>query len=243
MFRLLWTNAFLFLFTILFTPAIMVLTLFDRRGGRLVHFRVAVPWAKGILKVCGLKVHVTGLENIDPARPHIYMTNHQSMLDIFALLAYIPVDFKFIVKQELMRIPILGFNMRRAGYIGIERGDPRKAVSSMKAAADRIHKGASVLIFPEGTRSVDGRLLSFKKGGFNLALKARCDIIPVAISNSWLLAPKGSFRIKKGAFHMHFGKPIPVKAYSKRNMAALMDGVREAISRQMTDSGPKGSGN
>jgi len=242
MFRLLWTNAFLFLYTIAFTPAVMVLSLFDKKG-RLVHFHVAVPWAKGILKVCGLKVKVKGLENIDPAKPHIYMTNHQSTVDIFALLASIPVDFKFIVKQELMRVPILGFNMRRAGYIGIERDDPRKAVTSMKAAAERINKGASVLIFPEGTRSIDGKLLPFKRGGFNLALKSRCDIIPVAISNSRLLAPKGSFRFKKGEFQIHFGKPIPLKAYTKRNIAELMDCVREAISVQMTDSSPKGSGN
>ena len=242
MFRLLWTNAFIFFYTLIFTPAVMVLTLFDTKG-RLVHFRVAVPWGKGILKVCGLKVKVKGVENIDPAKPHIYMTNHQSILDIFALLASIPVDFKFIVKQELMRIPILGFNMRRAGYIGIERDDPRKAVTSMKAAAERISKGASVLIFPEGTRSIDGKLLPFKKGGFNLALKSQCDIIPVTISNSWLLAPKGSWRIKKGEFHLHFGKPIPVKAYTKRNIAELMDCVREAMSVQMADSSSKGSGN
>jgi 1-acyl-sn-glycerol-3-phosphate acyltransferase len=242
MFRLLWTNAFLFFYTILLTPAVMVLTLFDKKG-RLVHFYIAVPWAKGILKAFGLKVRVKGLENIDPAKPHIYMTNHQSILDIFALLAYIPVDFKFIVKQELMRIPIFGFNMRRAGYIGIERDEPRKAVASMKAAAERIKKGASVLIFPEGTRSIDGKLLPFKKGGFNLALKSQCDIIPVAISNSCLLAPKGSFRIKKGAFHIHFGKPIPVKAYTKRNMAELMHCVREGISVLMRDSNTKGPDN
>ncbi len=242
MFRLLWTNAFMTLFTILYAPAIMVLTLFDK-GGRLVHFKIAVPWAKGILKVCGLKVKVKGLENIDPTKSHIYMTNHQSFLDIFGLLASIPVDFKFIVKQELMRVPILGYNMRRAGYIGIERAEPRKAVASMKAAAGRISNGASVLIFPEGTRSSDGKLLPFKKGGFNLALKSRCDIMPVTISGSSLLAPKGSLRIKKGAFHIHFGKPISVKAYTKRNIAELMDCVKEAISGQMTDGSPKGAGN
>jgi 1-acyl-sn-glycerol-3-phosphate acyltransferase len=114
---------------------------------------------------------------------------------------------------------------------------------SMKAAAERINRGASVLIFPEGTRSIDGKLLPFKKGGFNLALKSGCSIIPVAISNSWLLAPKGSFRIKQGEFHIHFGKPIPVKAYTKRNIAQLMDCIRDAISVQMKDNRAKGSDN
>ena len=117
--------------------------------------------------ICGIKVEVEGLENIESHVPRIYMTNHQSYFDIFALLAYLPVDFKFITKQELMRIPLFGFSMRRAGYIGIEREDPRKAVHSINEATEKIKGGASVVIFPEGTRSLDGRVQPFEKGGFN----------------------------------------------------------------------------
>jgi len=161
------------------------------------------------------------------------MTNHQSYFDIFALLAYLPVDFKFIVKQELMRIPLLGFAMRRAGYIGIERKDPRKAVRSIKEAAEKIKGGASVVIFPEGTRSLDGRVQALKKGGFNLALKSGCDIVPVTISNSYRIVPKGSLKINKGSFRVHFGLPISTKEYSKKNMEQLMARVREAIISQI----------
>jgi 1-acyl-sn-glycerol-3-phosphate acyltransferase len=238
MFRLLWTNAFIVIHTILFTLiGVVVITLFDRNGRR-VHLHVAVPWAKTILWVCGIKVRVRGLENIDPTVPHVYMTNHQSFLDIFALLAVIPVDFKFIVKQELMRIPVLGFGMRRAGYIGIERTEPRKAVQSIRQAAERIRNGASVLIFPEGTRSPDGRLQAFKRGGFNLALKSGCDIVPVAISNSYRLAPKGSLRIAKGSFDISIGKPIPTGEYNKQSAGQLMERVREAMQSQMLTTDP-----
>ena len=157
------------------------------------------------------------------------MTNHQSFFDIFALLAYIPVDFKFIMKQELMKIPLFGPATRRVGYIGIEREDPRKAVRSMREAAQRIRGGVSVVMFPEGTRSVDGRLLPFKRGGFNLALRSGCDIVPVAISDSYRIAPKGSLKINRGSFDIYIGEPISVKDYNRKNIEQLMDRVKEAM--------------
>jgi len=208
---------------------------FDRNG-RLIHFFAAVPWAKAILWYCGVKVVTNGLENVDPRVPRIYMTNHQSYLDVFGLLSVLPVDFKFLMKQELMKIPLLGFAMRRAGYIGIERDDPRKAVASMKAAAERIRKGASVLIFPEGTRSKDGTLQSFKRGGFNLALRAGCEIIPIGLSGSGRLLPKGSFRVRKGVFAISVGRPIDVSRYRKKTIDLLMDEVRAAIQRLKEES-------
>jgi 1-acyl-sn-glycerol-3-phosphate acyltransferase len=128
-----------------------------------------------------------------------------------------------------MRIPILGLAMRRARYIAIDRADSRKALKSMKEAAERVRKGASVLIFPEGTRSKDGRLQPFKKGGFHLALMSGCDLVPVAIHNSRDINPKGSFRIKKGAFKMRIGESIPVDGYSRKDLDHLIAQAREAM--------------
>ena len=135
-----------------------------------------------------------------------------------------------------MRIPLLGIAMRKAGYIGIERKDPRKAIRSMNLAAEKIKEGASVAIFPEGTRSVDGRLQQFKKGGFILAIKSGCEIVPVAISNSYQIVPKGSLKINKGSFHIHIGKPISTKGYTRQNVTRLMDLVRGAMMSQMEKS-------
>ena len=233
MIRFLWLNTFIAVFSLIVCLWVLVLSLFDRTG-RKIHFYLAAPWARMILWVCGINVRISGQENVDPGVPHIYMTNHQSYFDIFALLACLPVDFKFIVKQELMRIPIFGLSMRKAGYIGIERKDPRKAVESIKKAAKKIKQGASVVIFPEGTRSIDGRLLEFKRGGFSLALKSGCDIVPVAISNSFRIAPKGSRVINKGSIDMAIGEPISVKGYSKKNIAELMDRVRDVMLYQMS---------
>ncbi|HDM10665.1 MAG: 1-acyl-sn-glycerol-3-phosphate acyltransferase [Deltaproteobacteria bacterium] len=206
----------------------LVLVPFDRNG-RLIHFYAAVPWAKAILWYCGVKVITKGLGNVDRTVPRIYMTNHQSYLDVFGLLSVLPVDFKFLMKQELMKIPLLGFAMKRAGYIGIERGDPRMAVESMKAAAERIQEGASVLIFPEGTRSEDGTLQTFKRGGFNLALRAGCEIMPIGIGGSGRLLPKGSFRVKRGTFAISVGRPIVTCKYRKKTIDLLMEEVRGAI--------------
>ena len=231
MIRFFCLNAFIAIFTIICCLWGLLLSGFDR-SGRLIHYYVAAPWARMILRVCGVKVVVKGRQNVDTDMPHIYMANHQSYFDIFTLLAYLPVDFKFILKQELMKIPLFGHAMKRAGYIAINREDPRKAVRSINEAAKRIKNGTSVLIFPEGTRSVDGRLQSFKKGGFHLALKSGCDLLPVTIRNSHNIVPKGSLRVNRGIITMTIGKPLPVKAYSKRNTDQLMNRVREAIMSQ-----------
>ena len=157
------------------------------------------------------------------------MSNHQSFFDIFALLAGLPVDFKFILKKELMKIPLFGTAMKRAQYISIDRGDPKMAVQSINEAAEKIKNGAYVLIFPEGTRSMDGNVQELKKGGFHLALKSGCDIIPLAIINSRDIAPKGSLRIKKGTVVLNIGKAIKAGEFSKSEMNLLIRRTRESI--------------
>ena len=231
MIRFFYLNAFIALFTIICSAWGLLLSAFDR-SGRVIHYYAAAPWARRILRVCGVKVAVTGRQNVDSHRPHIYMANHQSYFDILALLAYLPVDFKFILKQELMKIPLFGLAMKRTGYIAINREDPRKAVRSINEASKRIKNGPSVLIFPEGTRSVDGRIQSFKRGGFHLALKSGCDLLPVTIINSHNIVPKGSLSVNRGVITMAIGKPISVKTYTKKDTDQLMNRVREAIMSQ-----------
>lgn len=232
MIRFILLNAFLVIYSILFCLWGIAISIKDPRGRR-VHAYCAVPWSKSILWVCGIKIKVLGRENLEPDVPRIYMVNHQSYFDIFTLLANLPVQFKFVLKQELMRVPFLGPAMRRAKYVGIERDDPRKAIKSMNDAADRFREGASILIFPEGTRSPDGRLQAFKPGGFHLALKAKGDIVPVSIVGTHRIVPKGSLRIQKGEATMVIGKPIFTKDYTKKNMDQLMEKVHEAMAQQM----------
>jgi len=233
MIRFVVLNTLIALLTIVFSTVGLAVSLFDRTGGRRVHSVAAVPWARSILALSGIKVNVVGMEFVDASVPRIYMSNHQSAFDIFVLLAALPVDFKFIMKEELMKIPLFGFASRRAGYIGIVRDDPRKAIKSMDRAADRIRNGASVLVFPEGTRSRDGRLQEFKKGGFHLAIKSGCDIVPISIEGTSGIMRKGSFRINPGEVRVVIGQPVPVADYRKSSLKDLMDLVRERMSGNM----------
>jgi 1-acyl-sn-glycerol-3-phosphate acyltransferase len=234
MIRFILLNGFIGLYTIILCLCAFIISFFDRNG-TLIHRCCAVPWAKTILFICGVRLEVRGIENINAAAPRIYMSNHQSNFDIFTVLAGLPVNFKFILKMELMKIPILGMAMKRAGYISIDREDSKKAVRSVNMAADKIRNGASVLIFPEGTRSEDGAVGEFKKGGFHLALKSGCDIVPVAIVKSRDIVPKGSLKINKGTIFFNIGKPITVTDYSKRDMNALLERVRNDVIGLMSD--------
>ena len=236
MIRFLFLNIFIGLYTMLMCVWALLVALFDKGGGKLVHFKVAVPWARGVLRACGVKVEVRGLASVEADLPRIYMANHQSAFDIFTLLACLPVDFKFILKRELMKIPLFGPAMKRADYIAIDRGDPRKAVASINSAAERIKAGASVLIFPEGTRSADGRIQAFKKGGFHLAVKSGCDIVPITIINSRNIVQKGSMRINSGKITMSIGEPIGIKGYGKRNLEQLMARVRDSMISEMSEN-------
>lgn len=200
------------------------LSLFSATG-RITHFYCAALWSKTILWGSGVKVEINGLDVIDKGKTYIYIPNHLSIFDIFALLAYLPVDFKFILKKELMRIPILGWAMRRARYISIDRSSPAKTKRTFKHAVDRIKSGASIVIFAEGTRSKDGHLQPLKKGAFYLAIDSGAPIVPVAIKGTYKIMPKGTFKIKKGSITIQLGRPIETIHYKRQNMPDLIEKV------------------
>ncbi len=208
------------------------------RSGNLVH-RIARLWGRSILLVSGVRVAVRGREHLDPGTPCIFMANHQSNYDIPVLLGHLPVQFRWLAKAELFRIPLFGRAMRGAGYIPIDRRNRAAAFQSLGEAAAKIRAGASIVIFPEGTRSPDGELKSFKKGGFALALQAGAPVVPVAISGTREVMAKGSLWIRPGRVTVTIGKPIPVAGGAFPNKEALMEAVRRAI---LAASGAGGAG-
>ncbi len=165
-------------------------------------------WAKFSLAVSGVKVEITGSENIPMDTPVIYASNHASQFDILALYRTLPVQFRFVVKKELFRIPLFGYAMKRAGYISIDRSGGKAAVRSLIKAGEAIRSGTSVVVFPEGTRSPDGRLRPIKPGAVVLAIKSGCPIVPVAISGSHRVLPKGRIRIRPGRIRVAIGPAI-----------------------------------
>jgi 1-acyl-sn-glycerol-3-phosphate acyltransferase len=190
-------------------------------------------WAKGGLTLAGARLKVHGREHIPRDLPVILMPNHASGFDILAMLAGTPIQFRWLAKAELFKIPIFGLTMLRAGYIPIDRSDRRKALTSMKEAAQRISAGTSVTIFPEGTRTPDGRLLPFKKGGFMLALQSGAKLVPVAIKGSFEVMSKNSLRLSPGQIEVTFFPPVEVAGKTARDVPQLMEQVSTPIAAQL----------
>jgi 1-acyl-sn-glycerol-3-phosphate acyltransferase len=189
-------------------------------------------WARVGLLLAGVRLTVEGHEHLPPGAV-VYMPNHQSNFDILALYAGLPVQFRWLAKEELFRIPLFGFAMRRTGYIPVDRSDHKKAIRSMAEAARRISEGASVIVFPEGTRSPDGALLPFKKGGFVLAIDAAAPIVPVAIRGSHEVMPKYTRWIRGGHIRVTIFPAVPTAGTTPSGRNALMEAVRRPIAGAM----------
>ena len=187
-------------------------------------------WARLALLLAGVRVTVSGDESL-PAGPVIFMSNHQSSFDIPALLAAMPRRIYWIAKKELFQVPVFGPSMRRGGYIPLDRSDVRKALKSMDNAATIIRKGKSVVMFPEGTRSLSRELLPFKRGGFILALKAGVPVVPVTINGSGRISPAGQLRISRGDISIMLHPPLALPPDFSKNEAEtwLMEQTRSTI--------------
>jgi len=227
MIRTLFITIWVVFITLVLGILVIVLSFFVRSGNPMHN--IARLWGRSILAASRIKVTVTGMSNIDPASPYIYMPNHQSNFDIPVLLGHLRVQFRWLAKMELFKIPIFGRAMRKAGYISIDRNNRESAFKSLAVAANQIKNGVSVLIFPEGTRSRDGNIQSFKKGGFVVAIDAGVPIVPVVITGTRAIMPKGKFRVYKGHVRMDIQKPIPTSRYTRETKAALMESVRRVI--------------
>jgi 1-acyl-sn-glycerol-3-phosphate acyltransferase len=216
------------LYTVLIGPPIIVASFFD--GGRTM-LALGRVWVRWILATFRVRVDVAGLENVPTHAPVILMSNHQSLADIAAIVTTLPrsVSWRFVAKKELVRVPIFGQALVASGHIIIDRGNRERAVASLHRAAERIRAGTSVIVFPEGTRSPGGELHPFKSGPFHLAIEAQVPIVPVTVSGSHLITPKGQLRVHAGRVKIVYGTPIPTRGVSIDERKALVTRVRDAI--------------
>ena len=227
MIRTLYITIWVVFITLVLGILVIVLSFFVRSGNPM--HKIAQFWAKSILVVSRIKVSVKGLSNIDLAVPCIYMPNHQSNFDIPVVLGHLAVQFRWLAKVELFKIPIFGRAMRKAGYISIDRCNRESAFESLNVAAKKIKDGVSVLIFPEGTRSRDGKIRSFKKGGFVMAVDSGVPIVPIVLTGTSSIMTKGRFRINPGKVSMTIHQPIQTSVYTRETKEALMERVQRVI--------------
>ena len=190
---------------------------------------VATFWGTNSLRLAAVRIKVVGQENIPTGSAAIYMANHSSTFDILSLYAALPVQFRWLAKKELFKIPIFGASLKRSGYIPVERADTRKSLVALKAAAQRVKAGTSVVVFPEGTRSPDGNLLPFKGGGFILAVQSGVPVVPVVIIGTRDINPKGSMTVRSSEVLIRILPPIETVGLKSSDREQLSDQVRLAI--------------
>jgi 1-acyl-sn-glycerol-3-phosphate acyltransferase len=220
--------ALVVLYTIVWGLPATLIGPFDRRG-RCICW-IGRRWVSWILASCGIHVEVEGMEHVDRHHPQIFMCNHQSVVDIAAIIRTVPLpSFHFVAKRELGWIPFFGWALASSVGIMVDRGNRAKAVASLRRGAERIREGTNVIIFPEGTRSPSGTLGRFKSGGFHLAIQAGVPIVPVTVSGSQRITPKRSLRIESGTVKIVYGKPIETRCFQVEDREALKQRVREAI--------------
>lgn len=194
-------------------------------------------WARMLCRIGGVRVIIEGADKLDPHAGYIYCANHLSQFDIFSFQGYFPLSFRWLAKEELFKAPFLGRAMANTGAIAINRSQGRKALKSLEQAAERIRGGTSILIFPEGTRSTDGTLQSFKGGAMLLAIKAGVPIVPVAFIGSYAVLPKGTFLTRPGTITIRIGDPVVVSGYSSREKQALALVIHDQIAELFGPAG------
>jgi 1-acyl-sn-glycerol-3-phosphate acyltransferase len=213
------------LYTIALGTASLLSTLFDRTGD--FGHRCARAWAWLILKTTGVHVRVNGLQHVDLTRSYVFASNHQSIYDIPILFASLPAQLRIVAKESLGRVPFLGWHLRRTGHLLVDRRNPgADIVLKMKRLVSEAH---SLIVFPEGTRSVDGQVGRFKKGTFLVAIDAQLPVVPVSIAGSRHVMTKGQLMVRPGEVTLTVHPPIETAGTTREDVNAFAERVREIV--------------
>ncbi len=211
---------------------LIILSSFCSRSGNLPNSIVKL-WARLILWTSRVRVEIQGLGNIRSGQPAVFMANHLSFFDVAALIAHLPGQIRFLARKELVKVPIFGWALYLSRHIIVDHTRLRKTFKNIERAAQRLREGTNILVFPEGALSLDGRLQDFKKGGFALAIKSGVPIIPISISGSRDILPRGGWKIRPGRIKVVVERPIETGGYTRRNLGELMERVRGTISANL----------
>lgn len=191
-------------------------------------YRLSMRAVDRVLRIVGVRVRVEGLENI-PSGACIFAANHVSNIDPLAFAPHIPRRVSIFLKKELFRIPILSFGMRLVKFVSVDRASRQGSAASLKQALGCLREGLSFAVYPEGTRSPDGRLQPFKKGAFVMSLEAGVPIVPVSIAGAQKRMPKGHWAIEPGEVALRFGPAVDTSAYTVATMGKLLERVHALV--------------
>jgi 1-acyl-sn-glycerol-3-phosphate acyltransferase len=229
--RYLWglgADAWIAVSTIVLGLLAIVGTLITRRGW--VIDRIGRLWGRGIIRVCGIDLDVQGLEHLQPGQSYVIISNHLSNFDIWCTLGSMPFVVRFVAKKELLKIPVFGQALGVSGHIVIDRGDPESAIARINAAAQHTEQGMGILFYAEGTRSRDGKVHEFKKGGVSLAVSTQLPVVPMSVSGTRKFLPRGCAVIRPGGrVRIVLDKPIPTTGLTWDDRDALNERVRSVV--------------
>jgi len=217
---------FLGVYTILLGPPLLLYTVLRRDASLL--YRLGVGGLVFAVRAVGVRIRVEGRENI-PSGPCLFVANHTSSTDAPAVVGAIPRRIAILAKESLFKIPIVGQAFRLAQFVPVDRFNRDAAISSMERAAELLRRGASFLIYPEGTRSPDGRLQAFKKGAFVMAIKAGVPVVPVACCGAHRVMAKRSLVVRPGEIVVRFQPAIDAGKYTLEERDALSAAVRASL--------------
>ncbi len=204
-----------------------VVSFFDS-SGRTQH-RVARAWARMLLRIAGARVRIEGLERLVPGSSCVIVANHLSFMDIPAILAHMPVEIRFLAKRSLFKVPFIGYHLRRAGHLPVEREDVRASLKTMAEAAQMIRsRGISVLIFPEGGRSPHA-MREFREGAAYIAIKAGAPVVPVGLDGTRQILPMGSIHMRPGEVVLRIGQPIQTAGLKIHDRRALTEELQRRV--------------
>lgn len=201
---------------------------------RNLSFHCGTIWAWLLCRATFVRVKVEGREHLVDGQSYVIMSNHQSHFDVLAFYGHFFKQFRWVIKKELRKVPGLGAGCESVGHIFIDRSSREKAIASLNASRHLLDGGVSIMFFPEGTRSTDGRMKEFKKGGFMMALDLNLPILPVSISGSRHVLPSNTFRLLPGEIVIRIHEPIDVSAYGPERRDELMQDVASAIRSGLT---------
>jgi len=204
---------------------------------RILH-SFARNWSKLIMGTILSPVRRIGLDAIDTSKTYVYAVNHASALDIPVLYANLPFQFRIVFKKELLSYPIIGWHLKRSGQVCINQQKPTQSVAAIRSAVKSLQAGMPLVIFPEGGRTPDGQLKPFLPGALFLAIKARVDVVPVALVGTYEALPMNTYHIKSRPLEMRVGQPISTAGYKMRDLEALSEKVHQAMA-ELCDSPPQ----
>jgi len=229
-----WTSLRAFAYTLAMSELAVARSVVQRSDAPVRE--VALTWGRNLCRDCRIEVITRGRDNVDWSQPLVVLSNHQSLVDIPVILAGIGRPFGFVTKKELFRIPAFGTAMSRLGCVEIDRGDRESARRSLAAAARRVREGASIVAFPEGTRSVDGALLPFKKGPFYLVQQSGVSAVPIALLGTRDILPRGSLQPRPGTVQLRVGTPLHCEDDSAQARDELRSRAHEQILRMLQEA-------